>query len=104
MCLLIGIVAIVLMGLFPPWVLEAWHPTIKHTFKPEPGPYSWIGSPPASEKSYIEYRYGGERKTLYLPARVRFIDLYRLGVQYFIVAVVTTGLIIILGSRKRKTQ
>jgi len=30
----------------------------------------------------------------------KFIDLYRLGIQYFVVAVVTAGLIITLGDKK----
>lgn len=63
-CLLAGITVIVVMGLFPPWVLER-----------RVGPYSFIGHPPGD---------------------ARFIDLYRLGIQFLIVAVATAGLIFIL--------
>ena len=90
-CLLVSITAIVVMGLFPPWVLQSKEITrlgnrweVKYIT--EPGPYSWIGSPPPL--------YDLEE------ARVRFIDLYRLGLQYFMVAVVTAGLIITLRDRK----
>ncbi len=80
-CLLVGIVAIVAMGLFPPWVLERSIGRGKYTT--EPGPYSWISNPPAT---------------------ARFIDLYRLGVQFFVVAVVTAGLIVILKEKKGKNK
>ena len=83
-CLLIGITAIVVMGLYPPWVLETkelWAGKVKYTL--EPGPYSWIGDPPVTAK---------------------FIDLYRLCVQFFVVAVVTAGLIIIFRDEKATKQ
>jgi len=91
-CLLIGMAAIMVMGLFPPWVIQ----TEKRNFLggsntarrfevryiTEPGPYSWISTPP------------GEN--------ARFIDLYRLGLQYFVVVAVTAGLIIIFGDKGAK--
>ena len=110
-CLLVGIAAIVVMGLFPPWVLETkerWGKTVKYTL--EPGPYSWIGNPPAraaetKREPISNYpKYSSERTyitTICSEARAKFIDLYRLGVQFFIVAVVTAGLIVIL---KYKSQ
>jgi len=82
-CLLVGMTAIAVMGLFPPWVLESKVGSGKYEkYTLEPGPYSWIGSPP----THVRYE----------EATARFIDLYRLGVQYFIVIVVTVGLIVIL--------
>ena len=112
-CLLVGIAAVVAMGLFPPWVLERREMNIlgggryeyKHTTVP--GPYSWIGDPPQA-KAYSCFWIGddfSEKRVhpwSYDPPeeRARFIDLYRLGVQYFVVAVVTAGLIIVLKNRK----
>ena len=96
-CILVSITAIVLMGLYPPWVIESkeiYGGKVKYTL--EPGPYSWIGSPPSPSGSY---RYGG--KTQYYDAKARFIDLYRLVNQYFMVAVVTAGLFIFFKDRKR---
>ena len=88
----IGILLIVLMGLFPPWVVESEKKTKnylggsmaqEYRYTTEPGPYSWIGDP---------------------PARAKFVDLYRLGIQYFVVAVVTAGLIITLKDKKDPKQ
>ncbi len=89
-CLLVGIAAIVVMGLFPPWVIEKYYLVgiKKITFGLESGPYSWIGSPPTAED--VD-RYKGYP----VQSTARFIDLYRLGVQFFLVAVVTAGLIVI---------
>ena len=83
-CLWVGIALIVVMGLFPPWVCETdsffgGGSKLLHHITTEPGPYSWIDDP---------------------PAKAKFVDLYRLGIQYFLVAVVTAGLIITLGSKK----
>ena len=49
-CLFVGIAAIVVMGLYPPWVLERRVGIGKYTT--EPGPYSWIGNPPAKATPY----------------------------------------------------
>lgn len=116
-CLLVGITVIVVMGLYPPWVLESkeiWARKPKYTL--EPGPYSWIGSPPTRPATYKEvidwdksiwieaegkYGFIAHKQELVKPAATaRFIDLYRLGLQYFVVAVVTAGLIVILKDRK----
>jgi len=84
-CLLVGITAIVVIGLFPPWVWERKVSNSlgsgRHEWKyiTESGPYSLLFNP---------------------PARAKFVDLYRLGIQYFSVAVVTAGLIIILRNKK----
>jgi hypothetical protein len=45
-CLLAGITAIVVMGLFPPWLLEIKMGSRDHirTFV-QHGPYAWIGNP-----------------------------------------------------------
>jgi hypothetical protein len=91
-CLWAGIALIVVMGLFPPWVLEREKKTknylgesMAHEYRytTEAGPYSWIGSPPWDYTS-----------------RAKFVDLYRLGIQYFVVAIVTAGLIITLRDKK----
>ena len=111
-CLLVGITAGGVMGLWPPWVLERRTGLKKYIL--EPGPYSWIASPPVidAEKSSGKwyqsiYSYSAKER-ITVPARceatARFIDLYRLGVQYFMVAVVTAGLIIILGGKKDKNK
>ena len=117
-CILVSIAVIVVMGLWPPWVLESRGIT-------EPGPYSWIGNPPvrAAETKIVRHpavvrepddseyvwqmrKLGGADKERYTTETIRgkatakFIDLYRLGVQYFVVAVVTAGLIITLRDRK----
>ena len=101
--LLAGIAVIVVMGLYPPWVMQTRERnfvginTQKHKYTTEPGPYSWIGDPPLFNFDY-------DRRLSYDPkdARVRFIDLYRLGVQFFIVAVATAGLIIVFGDKKAR--
>lgn len=92
-CLWAGIALIVAMGLFPPWVCERetkiafGHGEWKSIT--EPGPYSWIGDPPGKINSQG-----------YLYIRPKFVDLYRLGIQYFVVSVVTAGLIITLRDKK----
>ncbi len=50
------------------------------------------------EKGHFKKAY--KQELVEFKAEARFIDLYRLGVQYFIVAVVTAGLIITLRDRK----
>jgi len=118
--LLLGITAIVLMGLFPPWVLERRVYGGKYTT--EPGPYSWIGNPPKEPAEYKTTRvldFGraiwlsniqkykepiptkSKTELVKLAVEARFIDLYRLGVQFFIVAVATAGLIIALKNRNK---
>lgn len=90
-CLLVGIAAAVVMGLFPPWVIQSRERNFlgggvgsqRYEYKTESGPYFWIGDP---------------------PAKARFIDLYRLGLQYFVVAVVTAGLIITFRDEKATKQ
>lgn len=95
-CLWAGIALIVVMGLFPPWVVEA-QPTFyaaesdgtrrkvqdgfEYRKATRPGPYSWIGYPPTHAK---------------------FVDLYRLGIQYFVVAAVTSGLIVTFKDKKQQ--
>ena len=100
-CLLAGIAVVVAMGLFPPWVVESkelYAGKPKYTLKP--GPYSWIGSPPVIREERQAYYYAGEKRMHNLTVTPRFVDLYRLSVQYFIAAAVTAGLIVILSSRK----
>jgi len=92
-CLWVGIAAIVAMGLYPPWVLESEKRNylggsgesrrFEYRYTTKPGPYSWIGNPP------IVANWKGETQEV-----SKFVDLYRLGIQYFVVAVVTAGLIL----------
>jgi len=81
-CLWVGIVAIVVMGLFPPWVFL-------YGEKAYAGPYGWIGTSPSWLGS---------------GTKCNFVDLHRLGIQYFVVAVVTSGLIITLKDKKDPKQ
>ncbi|MBW7991729.1 MAG: hypothetical protein FVQ84_17170 [Planctomycetes bacterium] len=130
-CLLVGIAVIVVMGLWPPWVVESkelWAGKVKYTF--EPGPYSWISSPPARPVEYktekervvdrdnsiwinstpekkgyykkVAWKNEYKKELVKLAAEARFIDLYRLGVQFFLVAVVTAGLIITFRDKKQE--
>jgi len=78
----LGIVVIAAMTIYPPWVCYEilWRGAVyNQVVSIQPGPYSFILKP---------------------PPKAKFIDLYRLGVQYFVVAVVTAGLIVILGDKK----
>ena len=94
------------MGLYPPWVIQSKEITrlgsrFEVKYITEPGPYSWIGNPPARiEIKPNRYRNDLKGKMGQTQATARFIDLYRLGLQYFVVAVVTAGLIITLRDRK----
>ena len=146
-CLLVSMATMVVMGLFPPWVIQSreinrlgnrW----ECKYITEPGPYSWIGTPPIRPPVYervidwdnskwIKFadlpvkattsktedilrsayaRNGGRWNLKYKQelkkreAEARFIDLYRLGLQYFVVAVVTAGLIIIFRDEKATKQ
>ena len=102
-CLLVSMATMVVMGLFPPWVIESREANrlsntrFEYRYTTEPGPYSWIGDPPQARKANP---YSKEPAQGY----ARFIDLYRLGIQYFIVAVVTAGLIIIFRDEKATKQ
>jgi len=108
-CLLVSITAIVVMGLFPPWVIQTREinrcgSRVEYKYTTEPGPYSWIGTPPFARlwmwSIYKLKVYKFEDSEPPKNVRPRFIDLYRLGLQYFVVAVVTAGLIITLRDRK----
>ena len=110
-CLWVGIAAIVVMGLFPPWVLECKDVNIvgswegrryEYKYTTEPGPYSWIGKPP--ETTHKKKFFLGGETSYNVEIRAKFVDLYRLGVQFFIVGVATAGLMIILGEKKGKNK
>ena len=75
----VGIITAVIMGIYPPWVYES------RSGKTVPGPYGHIANPPP--ESY---------KT------ARFIDLYRLGVQWIMVAGVTGGLLVTLKGKRKE--
>ena len=106
-CLLVSMATMVVMGLFPPWVLETEKMNflgnqryeVRHTT--EPGPYSWIDYPPSRPKATRATAYSDRND---LAARAKFIDLYRLGLQYFVVAVVTIGLVITFRDEKATKQ
>jgi len=76
--ILIVILCIVAMTLYPPWVLRSGSQAHPST---EPGPYTLIWSP---------------------PERARFIDLYRLSIQFFGIFVIATGLFFVTGTKKDK--
>ena len=76
----IGIAVIVIMGIFPPWVISGYS-----TGRPIAGSYSLITSPPKMGEAYA-----------------KSIDLYRLGVQWVIVGVITGGLIYTFKDQKDK--
>ncbi len=105
-CLLVSIAAAVAMGLFPPWVIQSREMNklgsgrYEYKYTIEPGPYSWIGTPPTHRL------YHSSPLQLDVPkkSRARFIDLYRLGLQYFVVAVVTIGLVITFRDEKATKQ
>ncbi|MBN1972546.1 MAG: hypothetical protein JW787_02835 [Sedimentisphaerales bacterium] len=71
--LFIGIIIFVIMGIYPPWVLN-------RSSGIEAGYWAFINDPPRTAK---------------------FIDLYRLGVQWFMVAVVIGSLLVILKDKKK---
>ncbi len=108
-CLLVGIAATVVMGLFPPWVIQSREANrlsntrFEYKYTTEPGPYSWIGSPPVRAK-VVGITSGRYARKEVPAARARFIDLYRLGLQYFVVAVVTIGLVITFRDEKATKQ
>ena len=91
-CLWIGIVFIVVMGLFPPWyrVVERPRDGTK-IYSRYPAAYCCIFSPP-------NIRGGNFLGNTYK------IDFARLAIQYFVVAVVTAGLIITLRDKKDPKQ
>ena len=78
---------------YPPWVIQSERNFVggsignqivkRYEYKTEAGPYSWIDEP---------------------PAKAKFVDLYRLGVQFFVVAVVTAGLVITFRDEKATKQ
>ena len=116
-CLLVGIAATVVMGLFPPWVIQSREFRLvgrnkgyEHRYTTEPGPYSWIGDPPQGRPLHSQIGKSPEERATPSwvadppQARPRFIDLYRLGLQYFVVAVVTAGLIITFRDEKATKQ
>lgn len=82
-CLWIGIIIIVLMGLYPPWVRHHMEEFSygRYSLTTKPGPYSFIWN---------------------LPWGAKFINVYRLGVQWAMVAAVTGGFIITFANKKHK--
>ena len=76
--ILIAIASIVIMILYPPWVLRSGSNANPST---QPGPYALMWIP-------LE--------------RARFIDLYRLSIQFFGVFVIATGLCFVTGTKKDK--
>ena len=82
--LMLGIAIFVIMGIYPPWVLRFGSNAYPQTAV---GPYA-----PITE--YTEF--SDRNRGTYL----KYIDLYRLGVQWIMVVVVTGGLIVVLKDKK----
>ena len=84
LCLWLGIATIVAMAIYPPWVCQDLRlPWTEGYGKVRPGPYTFIVNPPSGSK---------------------FIDLYRLGIQWITVAVITGGLIFTFKDKKPKDE
>ena len=98
----LGIAVIVIMGIYPPWVCErrtviGGQSVYKYTL--EPGPYSWIHDPPEiAETTRPSYSGYTSQKT------AKFIDLYRLGVQWCLVSLITGGLIFSFKGKARNRE
>ncbi len=89
-CLWIGIIVIVLMGLFPPWII------------------------PSSSEG-IKYRIDRGYKILFSPVEIQIpktevafsaatLDMHRLCIQWFMVAVITGGLVCTFKNRPKDKE
>jgi hypothetical protein len=92
-CLWLGIITIVLMGVFPPWVLIVRGGGM--VLKQNEG-YKFILTP-AERKTKESSSYSGA-------LLMSNIDFSRLGVQWALVAVVTGGLLITFKDKKQKVE
>jgi hypothetical protein len=92
----LGIIAFVLMGLFPPWLLEGEINEIKLYARPQ---YSYILNPPhhSELKAAVTKLVPGASGAIFLPR----INVAVLVIQWAIVAVVTGGLIVTLRDKKK---
>lgn len=98
-CLLAGITVIVVMGLYPPWLLEIDEMLIldHHTFIID-GFYAWIGHPPYPYKTGTEFEpYTADDRYMEQQIRVIGIDWYHLIIQFVVVAFFTFYLFLFLG-------
>lgn len=84
-----GVIVFVCMGLLPPWyhTRETWTPYR----------YSFLWDPPV-----IGYHYNGEWRERDQPDACFQLDTRRLYVQWIMVAVVTTGLVVIFHGKQEK--
>ena len=81
-CLWIGIIVIVLLGLYPPWMI-----IIESQVRGDSG---FIGK----GRHFMLHQYNKQWQ----------IDTSRLGVQWIIVAVITGGLVVTFSGKKDKKQ
>jgi len=114
--ILIGVIVIVIMGLFPPWSIKAIipsdsiAPSITKTLENR---HSWINTPPKKSKKYFYYGYSfgisGEPSTFKKRQNeiMNFsyeINVKQLIIQWFLVCVLTGGIVIFLGKPKDKVE
>jgi len=108
----IGILTILFMSAYPPWVEKEikMTPTYSYTIT-RPGHYGFIFNPPlqadlsAKPPSVQEYEYEGFVLEQPPDGNLSWrIDLCRLGVQWVTVLVVTVGLIVIFVKKKKYPQ
>lgn len=86
-CLMLGIIVIVIMGVFPPWRMYSCFPK-SNMKRYEPMGYSFIAEPPKPSWQAITKGVA--------------IDLPRLLIQWAIVAAITGGLIVCFKGEKDK--
>jgi len=96
----IGIIAFVLMGLFPPWTLQFTSTSILTLSLDEK---QWLAGQKSSTYKYLltppqlAYRTSALYRKIGVPFQ---IDVPKLGVQWAMVAVITGGLVLSLKDRK----
>jgi len=90
MVMWIGIIAFVLMGLYPPWIVEGGMAKITLHFGPQ---YSYILTPPKGPDTIGKIK---DASKMFTPR----IDIAILAVQWAIVAVITGGLIVTLRNKE----
>jgi hypothetical protein len=85
MILIVGVLVIILMGLFPPWTMPGSRGN-------SPLGYAFIGAPPDKVMGVDGYMY---------PIRALHLDISRLCVQW-IVVIFATGLGVFLSAKWKK--
>jgi len=96
-----GIIVIVLMGLFPPWIALRPRPIRKYDFIFK-GLYFQYPTPPPPSPELIEQYEAFFRKSQI--DYIDHIDFTFLIIQWFVVSVITGGLIVTFRYRKPKEE